>query len=416
MNPDVNSTRRALLRSLAMLGGLGLAGCKVPVPFEQGVNNACADQLPAGLTDLPWVRQALDGVRMDQVWDCHCHLLGNGRSGSGIYVDPAFDAGEGLRNKVQRTMFANGACLGTDAARWDVRMVERLVHVAGQMPVGYKAMVMAFDFAWDEQGRQRPEWTTFSVPNSHAARVAAAHPERMEWIASVHPMRPDALEELERCKAQGARAVKWLPPSMGIDLTHARCVPFYRKLRELNLPLLVHVGEEQAVRGAHRQEFGHPLALRHPLGEGVRVIAAHCASLGESPDTDRPGAPVTPNFELFARLMEDPRHAPLLHGDISATILFNRGDLFAELIRRKHWHGRLLHGSDYPLPGILPLISLDYFVRQGMLDAETVPVLRSLREANPLMFEFLFKRILNVGGQSLPARVFETRAFFERTA
>lgn len=412
----MNPARRAMLGAFATLGGLGLAGCKLPVPLEQGVSNACADQLPACLMDLPWVRQALAGVRADQVWDCHCHLLGNGRGGSGIYVDPAFDAGEGLRNKVQRTMFANGACLGADASRWDARMVERLLHLAGQMPAGYKVMVMAFDFAWDEQGRQRPDWTTFSVPNSYAARVAAANPQRMEWIASVHPLRPDALDELARCKAQGARAVKWLPPSMGIDLGHARCVPFYRKLRELDLPLLTHVGEEQAVRGAHRQELGHPLALRHPLGEGVRAIAAHCASLGESPDTDQPGKPLVPNFELFARLMDDPQHAALLHGDVSATVLFNRGDLIAELIRRKHWHARLLHGSDYPLPGILPLISLDYFVRQGMLEAETVPVLRSLREANPLLFEFLLKRILHVGGETLSARVFETRAFFERTA
>lgn len=408
--------RRAFMRSTALLGAAALSGCKLPVPLEQGVYNACADQLPEGVLANPWVKRAIDGVAMNQVWDVHCHLLGNGRGGSGIYVDPAFDAGEGLRNRVQRAMFASGACLGRDEARWDTRMVERLVHLMSQLPPGYKAMVMAFDFSWDETGKRRDDWTTFSVPNRHAAAVAAALPQRFEWIASVHPQRPDALEELARCKAQGARAVKWLPPSMGIDLSHPRCTAFYRKLQELDIPLLVHVGEEQAVRGAHRQEFGHPLALRHPLGEGVRVIAAHCASLGESPDTDLPGKPMTPNFELFARLMDDPRHAALLYGDISATVLFNRGDLFADIVRRKSWHARLLHGSDYPLPGILPLVSLDYFVRQGMLDMEAVPMLRSLREANPLLFEFVLKRNLQSGGELLPARVFETRAFFERTA
>lgn len=408
--------RRRFLGAAAALGAGAIGGCKLPVPLEQGLYNDCLDELPPGTLDHPVVTQALTGIDLGKVWDCHCHLLGNGRGGSGIFVDPGFDAGDGLRNRVQRAMFASGACLGKDEARWDTRMVDRLVHLVGQWPAGYKAMVMAFDFAWDETGRRRDDWTTFSVPNRHAAAVAAAHPQRFEWLASVHPYRPDALEELHRCKSEGARAVKWLPPSMGIDLASPRCIPFYRALKALDLPLLVHVGEEQAVRGAHRQDFGHPLALRHPLGEGVRVIAAHCASLGESPDSDRPGKPLTSNFSLFARLMDDARHESLLYGDISATVLFNRGDLFADIVGRRHWHPRLLHGSDYPLPGILPLVSLDYFVRQGMLQADALPLLRSLREANPLLFEFVLKRQLQADGRRLPASVFETRSFFERSA
>lgn len=78
--------------------------------------------------------------------------------------------------------------------------------------------------------------------------------------------------------------MKWLPPSIAIDLAAAQGIPFYQALKRLNLPLLAHVGKELSVEGAQREDLGYPLALRHPLDHGVRVIAAHCASLGESAD------------------------------------------------------------------------------------------------------------------------------------
>ncbi len=147
-------------------------------------------------------------------------------------------------------------------------------------------MLLAFDFTYDETGKKREDLTTFSISNEYAQRVARARPDRFEWIASVHPYREDAVPALEAAKAGGARAVKWLPPTMNIDLASPRCVPVYEALVRLNLPLLIHVGEEKAVPGAGRDELANPLYLRKPLEAGVRVIAAHCASLGNGPDLD----------------------------------------------------------------------------------------------------------------------------------
>lgn len=407
--------RRSFVGAAGALGLVtGLSGCKLPFSFEQGMMHPCMQGFPDSLRLHPLVQAALANIRSDQVWDCHAHLLGNGGEGTGIWVDPDFNAGNGLRNKIQRTMFANSACLGEDEAKWDSRMVARLSQLVADLPAGFKVMVMAFDFTYDETGKRRDDLTTFSVPNRYAAKVAAANSARFEWTASVHPWRPDAIDELSWCHANGARAVKWLPPTMGIDLANPKCVPFFRRLRELDLPLLTHVGQELSVRGAHREEFGHPLALRHALGEGVRVIAAHCASLGESPDTDKPGAPITANFELFGRLMDDPRYEKLLFGDISAMILFNRDDAMPRLMDRDAWHGRLLNGSDYPLPGVMPVVSIKHFVELGLLAPDAVPVLRDLRHANPLLFDFVLKRSLRRNGRALPTSVFETRAFFDK--
>jgi mannonate dehydratase len=72
----------------------------------------------------------------------------------------------------------------------------------------------------------------------------------------------------------------------------------------------------------------------------------------------------------------------------------------------------LLYGSDYPLPGVLPLTALDTFVARGMLAAEAVPVLRELRDHNAILFDFVLKRSLERNGRRFPRSVFETRGHF----
>jgi mannonate dehydratase len=65
-------------------------------------------------------------------------------------------------------------------------------------------------------------------------------------------------------------------------LTSRRCDAAYDALARLDMPLLVHLGEEEAVAGGASQGPRESAvgALR-PLDRGVRVIVAHCGSLGE---------------------------------------------------------------------------------------------------------------------------------------
>jgi mannonate dehydratase len=204
---------------------------------------------------------------------------------------------------------------------------------------------------------------------------------------------------------------------MNIDPRDKRCRPFYDRLAASRLPLIVHFGEEQAVPGAGRNEFGNPLLARVPLEAGVRVVMAHCASLGHAADTDKPAAPRVPAFDLFARLMDERAHEALLLGDISAVFQINRKvDIARRLIERDDWHARLLHGSDYPLPGIPVLTRPQRLVDAGALDASAVPVLATIREHNPLLFDFVLKRSLRHGGRGLSKSVFDTRRHFTAAA
>jgi mannonate dehydratase len=406
--------RREFVRASLALPAALLAGCRLPFSAEQGLYNLCRSGVEPIAAEL--VKAAWEGIRPERVWDVHAHVYGNGRGNVGIFVGPELDRPTTPGAKARREFFLNGGCVGADDDGADGRMVARLVRIASELPAGARLMLLAFDATYDAAGRRREDITGFNVPNEYVRKVAAAHPDRFEWIASVHPYRQDAIEELERCKAGRARAVKWLPPAMGIDPSSAKCAPFYDALKRLDLPLLTHAGEEQAIPGARDHLSVNPLHLRHPLDRGVRVIAAHCATLGESADLDvdrNPDkAPSVANFELFSRLMAERRYEGLLFGDLSAVTQLNRLDWLGALLQKREWDGRLLNGSDYPLPGILPLFSVATLVSEGFLDEASMPGLKSLRESNALLFDFVLKRNLRVGSARLPVSAFETRGFF----
>ena len=200
---------------------------------------------------------------------------------------------------------------------------------------------------------------------------------------------------------------------LGIDPASARCDRFYEALARLGVPLITHGGEEHPLEGSASPALNNPLALRRALDHGVRVVIAHCASAGSGIDTDRgPNGPEVENFTLFARLMDDPRFHGKLFGDLAAV---TRRVAWARCLRgssARDWHGRLLNGSDYPLPGYMPAFSLRRLADAGFLSTDEAQVLREIRTYNPLLFDFVLKRHLAVDGERLPAAVFETAHFF----
>ncbi len=171
-------------------------------------------------------------------------------------------------------------------------------------------------------------------------------------------------------------------------------------MARLNIPLLSHAGGEVAPASHVTQDVNNPLRLRRALDHGVRVIVAHCASLGSDIDLDKgPGGERVKSFDLFTRMMEEPRYENLLFGDISAITQANRlGTPLTTVVTRNDWHPRLLNGSDYPLPGVLPIFSSRQMVTMGYISEGVAKVISEVRHYNPLLFDFLLKRYVRVGG------------------
>jgi len=99
---------------------------------------------------------------------------------------------------------------------------------------------------------------------------AREHPEFLPAV-SIHPARPDAIEELERCLADGAVMMKCLPNCHNIDCNDRRYARFWERLAAAGLPLL-------ATRAANTPSRSSAGVLRsaHPAAAaecGVTAIA-----------------------------------------------------------------------------------------------------------------------------------------------
>lgn len=405
--------RRHLLKSGLLIGGAVAGGWALSTVARSQLMNPCLAALPPELASHELMAQVFDGLDTTLLRDVHVHLAGTGDSGRGIEMTPRMLSPLHPAEYVQRLFYLNAGCAHEDPGRVDASYVDRLHNLVEALPAGFKLMLFAFERAYDEAGRHLPEHTAFHVPDAYARDVSRGNPDHFEWVCSVHPYREDAVDALEAAARDGARAIKWLPPAMGIDPASKRCDRFYAAAARLGLPLISHAGEEKAVHGAGGQELGNPLRLRRALDHGVTVVVAHCATMGQDVDLDAGrGAPRRSSFELFARLMGERRNGRL-YGDISAITLRNREvEVVRALLRREDWHDRLLYGSDYPLPGILPLMSPASLARAGLLDATTAPVLEQVRDHNPLLFDFMLKRLLRDGRHRFANSVFEAaRAF-----
>jgi mannonate dehydratase len=408
--PKIEMSNRGRRRFLGWLAGgtaLAAGGAALAKPL---LVNKCRVAIPAWLIDSPWLQQAWAGIDPAQLWDCHVHLAGIGDGGSGIVVGPQLSSPLHPLHYAQRLFYMNAGCAHDAPGKVDQAYVARLLNLCDAMPEGFKVMLFAFEHFHDAKGDAHPEHSAFYVPNAWAAKMARDFPASFEWVASLHPYHAGAADDLKLAVANGARAVKWLPAAMGMDPADAKCEPFYRGLAESGTPLIVHCGEEKAVKGSDTQAFGNPLRLRRALDAGVKVVVAHCASLGDDLDDD--GNPRA-SFDLFLKLMAEPRAKGQLYGDISAITQRNRNPaLIRTLLERSDLHDRLLHGSDYPLPGIVPLTSTSALAKAGLLPKAAVNDLDILRQHNPLLFDFTLKRLLNWQGHSFSPAVFNTRRLF----
>jgi len=265
------------------------------------------------------------------VIDCHVHLAALRTKDNGCYISPGL-----LNSPLFRFLSWKQGLPIEDAARFNQKYVEDLLAELRRSRYVEQAVLLGMDGVYDTNGILDAEKTEFLVGNDYVLNLAGSYPHEFLPGVSINPQRRDAIEELERCAAAGAVLVKVLPNSQGFDPGDRRYVPFYRKLAQLKLPLLSHVGYEFTLAGQD-QSTGDPDRLRTALDEGVTVIAAHGCSSGLV-FYER----YVPTFLNLVRLY------PQFFSDVSALTLPNRFGMLLRLRRHPETHTRLLFGTDYP--------------------------------------------------------------------
>ncbi len=387
---------------MCLIHSIGGAFTKRPEDLDHKLSTRSADL----------IKRAFDDIDPGKLIDHHVHVAGLGVGGTNAFVNRKMRTWKHPFHRLKLKVYMSSAG-ATDEGKADAQLVERLVTLVHHISGHGKHRLLAFDKHYRRDGSVNLDKTEFYAPNEYVFELAERHPSLFVPNISVNPYRPDALNELEKWAQRGARIVKWLPNAMGIDPSDPKCDPFYQKMRELDLILLSHGGEEKAVEAEEDQKLGNPLLLRRALDHGVKVIVAHCAGLGTNEDLDSKDQKQIHNFELFLRLMDEKRYEGLVFGEISAMTQFNRsGKPLQTILAREDLHERLVNGSDYPLPAVNVLIRTRPLVKQGYITPSEADYLKEIYDYNPLLFDFVLKRTLKLPGtaKSLPASIFMTNS------
>jgi predicted TIM-barrel fold metal-dependent hydrolase len=281
------------------------------------------------------------------VVDVHIHLAGLGYPDTGCFIRPRLKRTFPFLYLLRR----HGIPWNGGPSYPDDLFAQRIAEaITASVAVDY-GVALAFDAVYDTAGRRVERDTLLYTPNDYLFQVCDRYPCLLPGV-SIHPYRPDALEELERCLERGAVLVKWLPSVQGMDPANPALVPFYERLAAHRLPLLVHTGREHTFPALH-VDLEHPDRLRLPLELGVTVIAAHAASLGHW--SGREG--------YFARIALS-HEFPNLFADISGMAVPVRARHLIALGGATHLQDSVVYGSDYPIPTFL----LPFYSHLGRAD------------------------------------------------
>jgi predicted TIM-barrel fold metal-dependent hydrolase len=252
------------------------------------------------------------------------------------------------------------------------KMRSRLLRQLRASQLDY-AVVLAQDACYRPDGSRHDEATHFYVSNDYVLQLAGEC-EKIIPGCSINPIRKDALQELERCRAAGARLIKVHTAIQGVDPSRPEFEPFYRLAAELEMVLMFHTGYEHSCTVVS-QQYTDPRRLARALDTGRPVIAAHCGTCAFFDPED-----YLPHFLEMMHRYDN------LYGDTAVMASLIRFRTLKRLSGEDaSLRARILHGSDYPLPPS----RLPYLGRIGLFPPE---------RKNPLDLDLRIKRSFAFSG------------------
>jgi len=264
--------------------------------------------------------------------DAHVHLMGADQEKHKCFISPA------MRKSVTAWYLSKmaGVSLRVSDEIFDLAYADHLARLVREASSLDKALIFGMDGLRDSAGALDPR-TEALVSNDWTMEVVARHPDVFIFGASIHPARPDAIDELDRCAEAGAVCVKWVPPSMGIDPAEKRFTGFYRRMKEHGMVLTSHTGYEHSVFVID-QSLGDPERLRLPLELGLTVVAGHAGTSG-----------FIHKVEYFPNMVKLCEEFKNLYADTSAIANPVRFT-YRQRLLEPPLLDRLIQGTDYPVP------------------------------------------------------------------
>jgi predicted TIM-barrel fold metal-dependent hydrolase len=297
--------------------------------------------------------------------DIHTHLLN-----PSVRFDRLYD-------KISVRFFAKG--LGTEPALLRANPYETYVQTMAasirDSKMVEKACLFGVDAVFDEQGREIERNKTVCAMNQDVLDVAERYPDQFIPFFSINPRRQNALELIDEQVEKGCQGAKFLQNYWGVDLNDERWIPYYEKLKQHDLPLIIHIGSEYSISSHPAYERVDMLNL--PLATGLKVIAAHMG-LGRVNHKLRVWNNLSKNPRYFDsdyyQLLEMLEIHPNLYADISAILAPLRARALRHLSQQSSVHHKILFGTDYPVP---------FTIRYNTYDLKTEKRKEISRVSNP---------------------------------
>lgn len=280
------------------------------------------------------------GLEAEHIIDWHTHVAGLGYGDTGNFIN------QDMRDNFRFGFFMKWMDVTEDEIQrqGDQLVVQRLSKKIAQSKYVDQAVVLALDGIIDEQtGELDKVNTQFYVANDFVVEETRKY-SNLLFGASINPKRKNSIELLEQAVEDGALLIKWLPSIMWIDPADSQFEAFYKRMAELNVPLLTHTGMEKSFPNA-RDELADPRRLELALKCGVIVIAAHIATTGESEGED--------NFQRILPMFQE---YPNLYTDISSLTQINKLGYLAKAVNAPGLQEKMIYGTDWPLQ-YFPLVS-----------------------------------------------------------
>ena len=350
----------------------------------------------------------------DCLLDFHVHAIGMAQHKDQTWVNPKMSAFWPPKEYIKYHVFKSAGGIHSIATA-DDDYIDRLVRLQRSEPRIGKLLLFAFDYYYTDRGVKVPESSTFYVENEYVLNLSLKYPDVFIPVASIHPYRKDALSKLDEMGKKGVKFVKWLPNSQNIDPSSKAAQNFYSVMKKYGMTLISHTGHEKAVHGEEHQALGNPLRLKRAMDMGVKVVMAHLASLGLCKDSENSDV-MAPCFDLFWRIINDSKYAGLAYGEMSGTTIHTRiGAPYNKVLEHPELKHRFVNGSDYPLPAINLLYRTKQYLEMGYITKEEREILNEIYQYNPLLFDFMSKRILKHPklGTTLSKEIFTSQDIWE---
>jgi hypothetical protein len=199
-------------------------------------------------------------------------------------------------------------------------------------------VVLAWDGIYDSKGELDTDRTVMYVSNDSVKELSIKE-DKVLFGASINPQRKDCFEELERVALMKAALIKFHPTFQHFNPKKKQYQKFYKRIAELKIPILIHIGPEFAGPGIKTiKEYESIDNLIPILEQGATVIAAH--GMGTS---------VMFDSVAFREVEAMLRRYPNLYVDNSATTVPHRKKRALSMLKSELALERTLYGTDFPV-------------------------------------------------------------------